>query len=75
MLHIMRARARVRRPAAGYVENVVALEASPFASNPLAAERERAAAGDCTPAGFTEPQEPDKVGQRNHDSLIHSSRV
>jgi len=37
MLHIMRARARVRRPAAGYVENVVALEASPFASNPLAA--------------------------------------
>ncbi len=37
MLHIMRARARIRRPAAGYVENVVVLEASPFASNPLAA--------------------------------------
>ncbi len=37
MLHIMRARARIRRPAVGYVENVVVLEASPFASNPLAA--------------------------------------
>jgi len=49
MLHIMRARARVRRPAADYVENVVALEASPFASNPLAAERERAAAAVLSP--------------------------
>ncbi len=62
MLHIMRARARVRRPAAGYVENVVALEASPFALNPLAAEGQRAAAGDCTPVGFTEPTEPDQSG-------------
>ena len=49
MLHIMRTRARVIRPAAGYVENVVALEASPFASNPLAAERERAAAAVLSP--------------------------
>ena len=49
MLHIMRARARIRRPAAGYVENVVVLEASPFASNPLAAERERAAAAVLRP--------------------------